>query len=632
MRLLAVAAPVLLICSLSVQPGQEWQVGSGVAVAPVAGKAADTRATPADHRDCGPGAIPETGLQGQVPIADQLSGASKAGYRCNLRLVGATDIQSRGTNFQLGWYRDCAYVGIVGNQPFQVVPGKASHPLDGVAVIDASDPARPRTVRVLRSDVGRSQHEAVEVNEQRGMLVVQIGGLEAQWIEIYDVSQDCTNPVFKARYDTGGPRYHGQRISADGNTIYASNVAGFDPKPLDVIDVSDMTKPRLIAQWGPGDESPKPGFDTIHDLDLSPDGTRAYLGAAAFHSGPAAGASMAILDTTEIRDRRPGAKAKLVSTIALPPNMGHTVQLARIAGRPHVLSSGEVTNAVSCPWQWGHIVDISAERAPRAVSEIKLEVNEQSSCSKIVPGEGLYSIHYGGLDDARDTTTAFYTWYTGGLRVFDVRDPAKPKEIAYYHPPGKDKTVLGALGATPIASGGLAAFDSRPAWDSATSDVRYRPETGQIWVVSIGQGFQILEPTGGNCSDDVAPVATFDTGRSRISRSGVRLAGRASDRGCRFAVAAQRGGVARAQVALGRELGGGRCRFLNRSGSFGPARRCSRPHFITARGTTRFSLRIKTGLPRGRYRALACAIDLAGNRTTAKRLRFAPARTGAGRG
>ncbi len=49
-------------------------------------------------------------LQGQVPLADQLSGRSLQPYMWNMRLVGQQDIQNRGENGNLGWIGDCAYV------------------------------------------------------------------------------------------------------------------------------------------------------------------------------------------------------------------------------------------------------------------------------------------------------------------------------------------------------------------------------------------------------------------------------------------------------------------------------------------------------------------------------------------
>ena len=45
----------------------------------------------------------ETGLQGQVPMADQMSGRAALGYRKGLRLVGQNPILNRGANFSLAW-------------------------------------------------------------------------------------------------------------------------------------------------------------------------------------------------------------------------------------------------------------------------------------------------------------------------------------------------------------------------------------------------------------------------------------------------------------------------------------------------------------------------------------------------
>jgi hypothetical protein len=460
--------------------------------------ATDTASTPTDYGDCGRDALPETGLQGQVPITDQVSGRSKKGYRCNLRLIGQTDISTRGANFQLGWYKNCAYVGIVGNQFSQPAPGLPAHPLDGVAVIDASKPSDPQVVGILQSPMGRTQHEGVEVNHRRGMLVVYIGGLSAQWIEIYDVTKDCRKPVFKGRYDAGEPAFHGLRISRDGKTVYASDNFGTSGEMLYVIDVSNLAHPKLITAWNPQDETP-PEIYTIHDLDLSADGTRAYIGAsppsaaqgALFGGGPSSNEepTTVILDTTDIKKRRRNPDLNVISALELP-NFGHTVLRARIGGRPYLFSSGEspFSGPTYCPWAWGHVIDINNERKPKPVSEIKLEVNEQSNCSTTGADDANYSIHYIGVDDPRNAKKLFYTYYTGGLRIFDVRNPRRPKEIAYYHPPPKDSTLF--------PSGPTTGDRHTPTWDSVTSDVRYRADSGHIWFVSIAGGFQILKLTG----------------------------------------------------------------------------------------------------------------------------------------
>jgi hypothetical protein len=489
----ALAAAPVFLCGL---PVERSPVGSG-GERPAAGIRATLggSATPTDYGDCGPGARRETGVQGEVPYADQRSGASKAGYRCNFRLVGQNTIRDRGANFDMDRYRNCAYVGSVGVRELQ---GPADE-LDGVAVIDASDERRPRLVKVVRSAVGRSQHEGIEVNQRRGMLVVQTGGLVARYIDVYDVSRDCRDPVFKGRFDAGTPIYHGQKISDDGRTIYASDftgVAGLG-QVLHAIDVTDMTKPRLLKRWDPLQEQPARTYG-IHDLELSADGNRAYVGAvhvsadlgALVLGGPSnTGPSVVTLDVSEIQARRPNPDVKVISDIGFP-NFGHAITRARIGGKPYLIASGETPfgGQKNCPWAWGNLVDMSDERHPREAGELKLAVNLTSNCRRVGPGNGVYSIHYAEVDDERDATTVFYTYYTGGVRAFDIRDPEHPKEIGYYHPPPRPATRHAPL---PIFAGD----NQTPAWDSATSRPSYDPRTRRLWFASIGGGFQIIELT-----------------------------------------------------------------------------------------------------------------------------------------
>src|SRR5688572_13967202 len=78
--------------------------------------------------------LESTGLQGQVPLADQASGRSLRPYMKNMRLVGQQDIQNRGENGNLGWIGDCAYVGAYYG---------GTDPMAGMAVVDASNPKNP---------------------------------------------------------------------------------------------------------------------------------------------------------------------------------------------------------------------------------------------------------------------------------------------------------------------------------------------------------------------------------------------------------------------------------------------------------------------------------------------------------
>jgi hypothetical protein len=115
-------------------------------------------------------------------------------------------------------------------------------------------------------------------------------------------------------------------------------------------------------------------------------------------------------------------------------------------------------------------------------------------------------------------------------------------------------------------------------------------------------------PPGGAspaCSDRPAPRATLS--KVGAKRRRLKLQGRASDTGCA-------GRVARVEVAVSRAAGRGRCRFMASGGSLTKARPCSKPVFVKAKGTARWSFAARRALPRGTYTIQVRARDAAGNR------------------
>jgi hypothetical protein len=511
-------AVVPLICVLGgLGPTGQQELAREAGVTPAALRAAggsgatlrgtaelDGPATPMDYGDCGPGARREPGLQGEIPLSAQRSGDSAKGYQCNVRRVGQNTVKLRGQNFQLAWYGDCAYVSTVGIQAYTGALGEPDPSLDGIAAIDVSDPlgGGPKLTDVVKSPYGvKSSHEAIEVNQARGLLVTELGGLISQYIEVYDVKDDCRHPKYLGRYDAGIPLFHGLRVADDGRTVYATDTFGLTGfgQMLHAVDISDPRHPRRLLTWDPI-RTDRPTQYASHDLDVSPDGDRLYLGTAALSAvvglavgGPSKGTtpSLAILDSSEVQARRPGADLRVISTLSLP-NFGHTVQRIRVGGKPYLLVSGEapIGGGQECPWAWGHIVDVSDERHPRRVSDLRLQVNQQRYCGQTAnDGGAIYSVHYVGVDDEQDTRYVFYTYYTGGLRVFDVHDPEHPTEVGYYQPPPTpDTTFVAASPITPDAHSSVL--------DNTTSVVRFRPETGELWIVSVNSGFQVLQLTG----------------------------------------------------------------------------------------------------------------------------------------
>ena len=94
--------------------------------------------------DCGPGARPETGIQGRVPLADYASGRASQGYRCNTKPLAH---QGTTGGFKVLRYRDaqgntCAFYDSTLLFPKDVLYNAAEGL--GVVVLDMNNPKKPR--------------------------------------------------------------------------------------------------------------------------------------------------------------------------------------------------------------------------------------------------------------------------------------------------------------------------------------------------------------------------------------------------------------------------------------------------------------------------------------------------------
>jgi hypothetical protein len=120
------------------------------------------------------------------------------------------------------------------------------------------------------------------------------------------------------------------------------------------------------------------------------------------------------------------------------------------------------------------------------------------------------------------------------------------------------------------------------------------------------------------CTDRARPSAAF-SGVSVKHRT-LTLHGRAHDSGCAAEISVA-GRVARVELAISRRSGK-RCRFVAGTGRLGSPRACSRPVFLRAKGTTRWTMTLNRKLPRGTHTVLVRARDAAGNLTArpAKRI------------
>src|SRR4051812_12484232 len=111
-----------------------------------------------------------------------------------------------------------------------------------------------------------------------------------------------------------------------------------------------------------------------------------------------------------------------------------------------------------------------------------------------------------------------------------------------------------------------------------------------------------------SCHDTTAPVSRLLRG-SRFTRNGVTLRGVSRDRGCG---PKGRGQVAQVSLAISRRAGK-RCQWLQPKGGFTKTRSCRRKTYLPAKGTARWTYKLKAKLHKGTYAVVPRAIDSVGN-------------------
>ena len=423
---------------------------------------------------CGPNDRPELGLQGQVPAPLRKAGGF-AGFSCNLALVG----QSRGdgAGWQAAFFTDraghvCAY--------YDTSPSKVDRTHTGVVVVDATDPAHPRSTAYLTSEVMNDPLESLKVNERRQLLgaVGSLTGRDGPEIELYDLAADCRSPRLLSRLPataatTGASqdvvRADEGSFSPDGLTYYATNLRAGS---IYVIDIADPQRPNLITEWS------LPFNQRTSGLSISEDGNRAYL--TLFGHGFASPGSDAkamdngvvIADVSDVRLRKPRPQIRVISTLLWGDgSASHQTLPVRIHGGAFLIASDQGGSSVSnaggwvaaCrarlpAWSMVRLIDIRDERNPIVTSKLQLETNDPRNCNAVIPDlAGLsgytYDSHYCSVDNPQNATTLACAFFESGVRVFDIRDPLRPREIAYFVPasvttpsPGSQSTRAAANG------------------------------------------------------------------------------------------------------------------------------------------------------------------------------------------
>jgi hypothetical protein len=426
---------------------------------------------------CDAGSLPEGPTDGRVPLGDYASGRAAKGYTCNARIVSS--FGSTG-GFRVERYRDraghdCAFYdsSLITGKDLQKGP-------PGTYVMDMDNPLKPVRTAILRTPAMLSPHESLRVNQRSGLLVANMGSPTTQvgFVDVYDVSKDCRDPQVRSSLPLAVLGHEGG-FSPDGLTYWATTTAAGG---LTAIDLRNPSLPSVV--W-------RSTAYAVHGVSISADGNRAYLAEVAndgITTITKGGGGLIVLDVSQVQARAKDPEVTELSALTWPEvTIPQNVLPVTIKGHRYAIEFDEFDSNVPTytPKEnvgGVHVIDLADERHPRVVSRIRLAVwsataragAQQDDPGAQMVGQG-YAAHYCNVPAYVDPGLLACSTIASGLRVFDIRDPLHPREVAY-----ANKPALGGL-TDPADKGG---------W--AMSSPAFVPERREIWYSDTASGFYVV--------------------------------------------------------------------------------------------------------------------------------------------
>jgi hypothetical protein len=220
-----------------------------------------------------------------------------------------------------------------------------------------------------------------------------------------------------------------------GRYAYVSvHFEGYIDHTLAIVDVSEPAKPTLAGHWWlpgmhrAGGEKPPTSFGkrtALHHMI-----TAGNVGYAAWRDGG-----------FTIHDMSDPAQPKLISHRNYSPPFGggaHTP--LPLAHRKLLVLADEATSA-NCAnglaYTW--IIDVREPANPVSIAALPTPA-EEDFCKKGAKF-GPHNLHENRPGSLQTEDTVFATYHNAGLRIYDVRNAYRPKQIGYFVPPPPEVIV-----------------------------------------------------------------------------------------------------------------------------------------------------------------------------------------------
>jgi hypothetical protein len=368
-------------------------------------------------------------------------GAQEAKPRTwNTELVGQVAPPQEGGYGDVWAHKDVAYLGNLRRADCR--------PANGVWAIDLGDPAKPRPLASFAKFPG-SDGEDVWVGSVRtrafkgdlaavGVQPCSRQGDGFAGLALYDVT-DPARPRELGRLATGvasGVHELGVVQRPDGRVLalaavpYSFNLSQGRQGDLRIVDITDPRRPRELADWDIRRDGPAEARGQLaarrdvfcHSAWPFARGNKVV---AAFWS-----AGELFLDVAD------PAAPRLVGQTPYRAEDGYRGAHSGWFNQDETLfvQNDEAMQAIGsgsrASWTSQRVFDTSSLERPRLLSTFATESAVPGKDGRVAT-DGIYSVHNAVVQGDLE----YVSWYSDGVRVVDLADPRRPREVAWFVPP-----------------------------------------------------------------------------------------------------------------------------------------------------------------------------------------------------
>jgi len=319
-------------------------------------------------------------------------------------------------------------------------------------VLDVTDPSMPKVITQIDLPHNRIRSNSLALVDDILLVAYQAAlnpdssnfNVEHTGMGVWDIS-NVEHPRQIGFFNTSGDHSRGTHYLwfVDGRYAHLSTgmpdsvpTHPYDDQFYVIVDLAHPTKPCEVGRWWlpgtqEGDSVPPPPrhphFDSgyrSHNINVYPErADRAYVG---YIDG-----GVIILDISDM------SQPKMISQVDYhPPFPGFTHTVLPLFNRDLLIATDECIRLDFEDWPkriW--ILDVREETNPVIISSLPTPPKDEFLFKGV--RLGAHNIH-----ENEPLATSWVsnniivgTFFSGGVRVYEIKDPFRPEEVAYYVPP-----------------------------------------------------------------------------------------------------------------------------------------------------------------------------------------------------